>query len=363
MNLVDLVKDQLTSEITNKLGSLIGGSDAQTKSAVAAAVPALLAALSGTAAKGGSGANTLLSVLSRFESGSLQSAAGTLTNDPGKALEQGTNLLDPLLGEGTLSGLAGAVSRFAKLDSNTARMVISSLAPLVMGAIARQFRGQPITGPALTSLFSEQKANIANALPTGLSLAGIPGLPQVGDTVRDVAGAARQTVQTAQRGTSPFLKALIPLALLALVAFLGWQYYLRSEEGRAPKPVAQSEIQHEVRKPVSTIADSVPDAAQFSKNLTSVYSSATEALAKVKDTESAKAALPQLEELQTKVDGLKATWDKVPAPARSSIAAIMDTNLGKLKKLIEPLLANPTIKEVLQPILDQIVAKLEAFKS
>jgi hypothetical protein len=107
----------------------------------------------------------------------------------------------------------------------------------------------------------------------------------------------------------------------------------------------------------------VPDVAQFSKNLTSVYTSATEALAKVKDAESAKAALPQLEELRTKLDGLKTSWDKVPAPARSSITAITDANIGKLKKLIEPLLANPTIKEVLQPILDHIVAKLEAFKS
>jgi hypothetical protein len=363
MNLVELVKDQLNSEIVGKIGSLIGTDDAQTKSAIAAAVPALLAALAGTASKGGSGANTLLSVLSRFDSGSLNSATGTLTNAPDKAIEQGMNLIDPLVGEGTISGLSGAVSKFAKLDTGTAQMLISSLAPLVMSAIARQFKGAPPTGPALANLFAEQKGNIASAVPAGLSLAGIPGLLQFTDTAKNIAGTARQTAQAAQRGTSPVLKMIVPLALLALVAFLVWQYYLRSEEGAAPKAVSQTEIPHEVKKPVSTLSDSVPDVAQFSKNLTSVYTSATEALTKVKDPESAKAALPQLDDLRTKLDGLKTSWDKVPAPARSSITAITDANIAKLKKLIEPLMANPKIKELLQPVLDQIVARLESFKS
>ena len=62
MNLVDLVKDQLTSQVLGSLGSLVGTNESQTKAATAAAVPALLGGLSklaGTAQGAGQIANAL----------------------------------------------------------------------------------------------------------------------------------------------------------------------------------------------------------------------------------------------------------------------------------------------------------------
>ena len=47
MNLVDLVKDQLTGQVLGSLGSLIGADESQTRSATSAAVPALLGGLTG----------------------------------------------------------------------------------------------------------------------------------------------------------------------------------------------------------------------------------------------------------------------------------------------------------------------------
>ena len=53
MNLVELIKDQLSSGVIKHLSSQIDASEGATRSAVAAAVPALLSALSGLASGGG----------------------------------------------------------------------------------------------------------------------------------------------------------------------------------------------------------------------------------------------------------------------------------------------------------------------
>ena len=69
MNLVELIKDQLSSSVTKHLSSQIDASEGATRSAVAAAVPALLSALSGLASGGGAGTQKLVSASSRLARG------------------------------------------------------------------------------------------------------------------------------------------------------------------------------------------------------------------------------------------------------------------------------------------------------
>ncbi|MBX3437207.1 MAG: DUF937 domain-containing protein, partial [Planctomycetaceae bacterium] len=92
MNLVDLIKDQVSSEVTNKLSSLIGISEAQAKSAVGAAIPALLSALSGVTSSS-AGAEKLASTINRLDAGALGKFADMLGGEPGQALQQGDNIL------------------------------------------------------------------------------------------------------------------------------------------------------------------------------------------------------------------------------------------------------------------------------
>jgi hypothetical protein len=355
MNLVDFVKEQLTPELASKLGALAGTSDVQTKSGIAAAVPALLAAFSGAAAKGGSAADKLAAAVNRVDLESERS----LATEPGRAVDEGSNLLSSALGEGTLSGVVNAISKYARLEAGTAKKLIAGLVPLVMGAIARQFKGEPVSGRGLANLLADQRANIADALPAGLSLAGIPDLPPIGEATRAAVDATQRTAQRAASGGTRVLATVIPLALIAGAAFLAWQYFSRRPaEVQEPNVVTQT-----ANKPVSPLPDSLPDVTKFSEDLTSTYTTATETLGQVKDAESAKAALPELEKLQANLDSLQTTWDQLPATAKPAVSAITEGNIGKLKELVAQLLTQPEIKNVLQPILDAIVAKLEAFKN
>ena len=96
MNLVELVKSQLTPDLLGKLAAQVGASESQAKSAVGAAVPALLSALAGSASQAG-GAQKLLSALT-----GLGSMSDMLS---GASLEKGTGLLGSLLGGSTLSAI------------------------------------------------------------------------------------------------------------------------------------------------------------------------------------------------------------------------------------------------------------------
>jgi hypothetical protein len=69
MNLVDLITSQMTGDVVGKLGELVGASEADTRTATNAAIPALLQAFSGLASSG-KGADQLATAM-----GGLGSAA------------------------------------------------------------------------------------------------------------------------------------------------------------------------------------------------------------------------------------------------------------------------------------------------
>src|SRR5215831_17675265 len=124
MNLVDTIKNQLFSDgHLNKLSELIGAGESATKSAVGAAVPALLSALSNVASSG-RGAEKVVSALGNFDAGSLGNTAHMLAGHADSVLEQGKGLLNSLLGGNLVSGIANAVSRFAGIGSGAVQKLL-----------------------------------------------------------------------------------------------------------------------------------------------------------------------------------------------------------------------------------------------
>jgi hypothetical protein len=248
------------------------------------------------------------------------------------------------------------------LDHGALKKLLAFAAPFVMGAISKQFQGKPATAQSLQGLFAEQKSNIAAAMPAGLSLSGIPGLPDLGSMANSAAATVRKSADMAQDAGSPLMKTLLPLSLLALLAVVGWQFLQRQKEKPSVENVAQSPVANTVQKPVLDATAAVPNAAQVSDGLTSVFSQATETLNTITDAASADAALPKLDQLNAQVDGLALLWDKIPASARSTIVQLTTEHMGKLTALIEQVLAIPGIGEKLQPALDGLVAKLKTFE-
>ena len=138
-------------------------------------MPALLSALSGLASSG-SGSQKLASALSQLGAGSVENLGHKLSSHPGSLLEQGAGLLSSLFASSTLSGIVehsrSIYRRRARNDAEAAGFPD----PGRPGAIASKFSGKAMSAQGLASLFADQKASIASAMPSGLSLSSVPGL-------------------------------------------------------------------------------------------------------------------------------------------------------------------------------------------
>jgi hypothetical protein len=362
MNMVEAIKEQLSGQVMSKLSSLVGENEAKTKTAVGAAIPAVLSGLSSVASSG-SGAQKLASALGNFDTGSLSNIAGMLSGNSGAMLEQGTAILGSLFGGSTLSGIINALSRFSGMGAGASKNLLGYLMPLMLGTIAGKMGPKGLNPQALASMFAEQKANISSALPSGFSLNDIPGLASVG-------AAARQAVGSAQDAGASAARWLWPVAGVVLVGLIAWYFLGRREAAVAPVADSVAKAGNAAKKtvtalkvPIEDAAGALPAATQLGKDLTAVYTSASETLSGIKDAASAEKALPELKELTDKVGALKSAWDKLPEAGQATISSITSSHLGKLKDLVTKVEAMPGVGDKVKPILDQLVAKLSALAS
>jgi hypothetical protein len=340
MNLVEEIKNYLSGEVLHRLSGLVGAEQNATRSAIGAAVPALLSGLSQVASSGG--AQKLVSALGHFDAGSLGNLGHMLSEQPNSLLEQGSGLLNSLLGGNLVSGIASAVSRFTGMGSAAVQKLLGFLMPMVVGAIAGRFAGKSLNAQGLASMLADQKANIAHALPSGFSLGDVPGLATAGSAVRAAAGDV-------QRASSSLLPWLLSAAGLAVVALLIW-WGLR-QSGTAPSPPA-------VSIPPGTVSDATQ---QLSTDLTGTFKSLGESLSSIKDAASAQIALPKLNDLSAKLDGMKALMDKMPEAAKAKMTALIQSNLGQIDDQFAKLLWVPGVGDKIKPAVDQIMGKLASL--
>ncbi len=362
MSLVDLIKNQITPDVLGKLAGQIGASETQTKSLVGAAVPTLLSALAGSASQAG-GVQKMLSALSGLGSmGDMFSGA---------TQEKGSGILSSLLGGSALSGIVSMLAKFSGIGGDSTSKLLGYLAPMVLGGVMSSFKGKTPDAQGLTNLFAENKSAIANAMPSGLSLANIPGFSNASETVRAAAGTATRTVgraaETATEAASP-LKYLLPL--LGLAALLGgaWWFFNQAPAvvvppAKTPDVVAPSIP--EVTLPAVPAVPEVPtisaEAVKLGGDLTGWFTSLNESLGGIKDVASAEAVIPKLKDAVSQLDSAKSAFDTLPAVGKSSILSIVTSNLEALKDLIAKVTGIPGVSDLVKPLTDSLLKTLTSL--
>ena len=223
INLVSLIMQFLTPDMIGRITSALGVDRNNTQTAIGAAVPGLLAGLSGVAAQPG-GAQKLVDAVTQ-----QTSALGSLANmiagaDRSSLIDKGSQMLSSLLGSRDQTALAGAVGKYAGLGQNTSGSLLGMLAPIVMGTIGQQQGTRSLDAGAVTSLLSSQKDNIAAALPAGFAnlLGGTGLLDSLGGAARTATAAAGQTA----RVTTSAARAIGDTGQRAAAVSLNWLYWL-----------------------------------------------------------------------------------------------------------------------------------------
>lgn len=345
MNVVDLIKQQVSGGALGELSRELGEPESKVEAATGAAVPTILAALL-KLISGQGGADRLGSILDGLSPEILKDPGKALGGSLGSLIPMGMNLLKSLLGGGSLAGLIGLLVKATGLNAEKAQKLLASLLPLVLGTLGGQKKSLGLNAQGLAQMLTEQKSNIEAALPSGLSLTDIPDL-----------GAATQAIQDVGASAGKWLGPLVALA--ALLALL-WFFFGR---GPAEEPVDEPVVAGDVLPPAPAPAPapapvSGPDAAQLTTDVNGLFSGLTKALETVKDSESAAAAIPQLTELKGKLDLIKAGWEKLADSAKPAVAAAVATGLDALKALVAKVMELPGVKEKLQPVVDGLMEQL-----
>ena len=391
MNIVDLVKDQLTSQVLGSLGSLAGTNEAQTKAASAAAVPALLsgiAKLAGTT----QGAGQLASALGGLDLGMLGNLAGVLGgSNASKMSDKGGSLLGTLFGNSATSMIVETLASFLGIKGGIARSMLSYLAPVVLGTVAKQLTssGKAIDASGIQSLFADQGRNIQSAMPAGLSLGDF------GSIAKAVSGATSSGASHSSHGqqASSGFPSWLPWLALPLIA-LGAFWFMNKDKGAKPvdkgatvtNPTDMMKTMAEGKKKGEAIAEKAAekgaeavkattdavsaavekatdaiDLTAFGGDVTGLFGKLTDSFKGITDVPTAEAAVPGLKDLAGILEGYKATADKLPEAGKTTVKEMVGTNLGILQPIIDTVLAIPGVGDILRPIVEPMLKTLSAL--
>jgi len=358
-NLVTLIMQFLTPDMIGRIANTLGVGRSDTATAVDAAVPALLAALTGVATQPGgpqklaNAAKQESGVLDRF--GSMLGGGGQMS-----FVDRGSQMLSSLLGDRDQSALANAVGKYSGLQTGPSSSLLGALVPVVMGTIAQQQGGRVDAG-SIANLLTNQKDNIAAALPSGLSrlLGGTDLLEPLGDTVRRTTAAGgeaaraaaaavartaddtRRSAQAAVPSTNWLMWAILALAIAALL------FYLLARPG-----------EQVVQQGVTTEQNIIVGGLNLNQQVTDSIGSLRTTLNGITNAASAQAALPRLQQATAQLDKVSGVLGQLSTGQRTVLAGLINPVMPALNQLIDRVLAIPGVAEIIKPTIDTLKARL-----
>lgn len=184
------------------------------------------------------------------------------------------------------------------------------------------------------------------------------------------------------------MRMLIGLVVLAVVAFFGYRMYQDKATQDAVQQAAQQAAQ-QAEQAATQAADAAKAAAGAAQDaagaavqaagdaasqaaslvvggvdlgaeLKGMLEKVSTTLGGITDKASADAALPSLDELKGKVDGMTTQVDQLPAEGKKMLASLVSAALPSLKELVAKV-GTVSGAESVKPALDAMLAKLETW--
>lgn len=290
MNLLDLLKDQVTGQLAKQASGMLGESSEGVTKALGGAFPAILGSM---ISKGSSteGAGSLLKTLSGFDGGLMDNIGGLFGGNDTSAVDslmgKGGGVLDMLLGD-KLGGVTDMIAKLGGLKSGSAGSLLKLAAPFLMSMVTKKIAGKGVGG--LMDLLKGQKEHVSAAMPSGMgSMLGLGDMlkgvtsnisNKVGDVGKAAAGAvtsaggavkgaagtaagvatgavkgAAGVAEDAAKTGGSLLKWLLPLILIA-----GLAYVLLGTDACKAK-TSMEDIKAGTEGMIGSAADAVKDGA------------------------------------------------------------------------------------------------------
>jgi hypothetical protein len=166
--LMDTIMQALQGGAHQEIANQAGAPAAQTQSAIAAAVPMILAGLAHKSADPQQ-AQAIDGALARdHDGGILQDLTGFLRGPQAQA--EGGAILGHVLGD-RQPVAQEAVARTSGLDPQQAGRILALVAPIVMGALGRAKRQDGLDAGGVAGMLGNERANLQQSSPDLMSMA------------------------------------------------------------------------------------------------------------------------------------------------------------------------------------------------
>ena len=167
-NIVAMVSRFLTPELIGKLTSAANLDRNVGQRATTAILPAILSGLASVAGTP-TGSRQLANVVAQQPTDMLGNFVNSLTGSAPQTAAKGVDVLSTLLGGGALGLLTSTLSKFLGVGEVPTRSLMGLLTPLIMGVLGQQQKATGLDANGLARMLTQQKEEIADAMPSGLS--------------------------------------------------------------------------------------------------------------------------------------------------------------------------------------------------
>jgi len=222
MNILDMLKDQVTGTLAKQASGFLGESEGAVTSALGSAFPAILGSMidKGSSKEGAAGMMGMIENLDLDMLGNIGNIFGGGASSVNGLLNSGGGILDMLLGD-KLGGVVDMITKVSGLKGGSTSSLLKMAAPLLMGMIGKKVAGKGAGG--LMDLLMGQKEHVAKAMPSGMgSLLGLANLGGIGDGIKNVAGAATGAAGNAAKAATNVAGNTAAAATGAAKSGLGW---------------------------------------------------------------------------------------------------------------------------------------------
>ena len=191
-SVLDDLRSRLSGDTVNDISRRIGADPAQTKQAIDAALPMLLAALGKEAADPERGDGLKQAIREDHDGSVVDNLGAYLSGQMSGRATNGNGILDHVLGERREPAVQALSSR-SGLDFGTIASLLPLLAPIVMGMLGKKERGGGLSLDSTTDALGRDTQRAANEQPDlgdllGSVLGGGSGSAQ-GGGIGDVLGS------------------------------------------------------------------------------------------------------------------------------------------------------------------------------
>lgn len=169
MNLLNIVKDQISGPLASSASGFLGESESNITSALGGIMPGLLGKVSDMASNE-SGAQGILDMAKGVDTGMLDNISG-LFGGGGSGINalmnSGGGMVDSLLG-GSQAGFLDKIVGLSGISKGSAGSLLKMAAPMLMGLIGKQAMSGGLNASGLMSMLGGQKSFIQKMLPSGM---------------------------------------------------------------------------------------------------------------------------------------------------------------------------------------------------